>query len=373
MKALIRQFLGENHSWSVFGWGVAKALLQLDHQVDLFPTDGIKKIPEELKNNVIGYYLPQDNTIHGKAPNTAYDMQISYTAMKNFPNYLSCGFKNRFGMWCYEWAGKNALPNGFAKHHKSCDFLLTPSQFSKSIFIDSGIPEEKIKVIPHGIDSQQYNQTTTINLKTEKKFKILANIAQNHKRKNLPGLLQAYGQAFTKQDDVCLILKAKEKSIKYPFEISLQDTLNKFYKKFPQHAEIKIFSEFLPDISALYRSIDATYTMAHCEGFYFPGLEGLAAGKLAIAPRWGGQLDFLNDSNSLLIDGQETRADPSSMYWESKPTLWFQPNIDDAVKQLQTAYRDFEKINQTVSENCKNILMQYDWTNITREIIVLCK
>lgn len=48
----ICQFLGQQHSWSVFGWGIATSLLKLGHEVHLFPTDGIKHIPFGLKNKV---------------------------------------------------------------------------------------------------------------------------------------------------------------------------------------------------------------------------------------------------------------------------------------------------------------------------------
>ena len=85
--------------------------------------------------------------------------------------------------------------------------------------MDSGIPESAIKVIPHGIDVADYQKTSTISLSTKKKFRLLANIAQNHRRKNIPGLLEAYGKAFTDKDDVCLILKAKDKPITMAFEV----------------------------------------------------------------------------------------------------------------------------------------------------------
>lgn len=374
MKILIKQFLGKNHSWSVVGWGIAQALIDAGHKIDLFSTDGIKHLPTNLKNNLIGYVEENNNSVvFGKIPDKDYDCQISYTCMINFQHYLSNGSKNRFGIWCYEWAGKNVLPNGFAKNYKYCDKLLAPSNFAKQVFIDSGVSDNNIYVIPHGISSNYINNST-IKLPTNKKFKILANIAQNHLRKNIPGLLRAYGKAFSKKDDVCLILKSKHKSPNAPFEISLQDCLNNFYKQYPNHAEIKIFSEFVEDISSLYRSIDATFTMANCEGFYFPGLESIASGKLAIAPNWGGQLDFLNNSNSLLIDGKESRANPKSMYWSSSPNaIWFEPSIEDAVDKLKYAYSNYETLNKSIDDNKTSIYNEYNWGTISNKIIDLCQ
>lgn len=374
MKILIRQFLGKNHSWSVCGWGYASSLISKGHDVHLFPTDGLENLPKHLKPNVIGYTKENSLDVIGKTPDKDYDCQISYTALRNFPHYLNNGSKNRFGIWCYEWAGQNVLPTGQAKYHENCDLILAPTIFAKQIFLDSKIPNSKIRVIPHGINSEQYKQNSKIDLKIKGKFKILANIAQNHIRKNIDGMLDAYGKAFTKNDDVCLILKAKRKAIQNKFEVDLDLCLSNFKKKYPNHAELKVLSEFIDDISSLYRSIDAVFTMTHCEGFYFPGLEALAAGKLPIAPNWGGQLDFLNNDNSLLINGKEARANPNSMYWNSNHNaIWFEPNIDDAVEKLRYAYSNYEELNNKLEKNKTFIHENYDWNNITEQILNLCK
>lgn len=374
MKVLIRQFLGgKNHSWMHVGCGIARGLLGLEHRVDLFSTDGTGYLPKDLEPHCIGYTEENKSQVFGRSPDPIYDAQISYTCMKNFPYLLQSGTKNRLGVWCWEWAGKNSLPAGFAKHYKSCDHLCPPSQFAKQVFMDSGIPEQAIKVIPHGIDVADYQKTSTISLPTKKKFKILANIAQSHRRKNIPGLLEAYGKAFTDKDDVCLILKAKGKLVTMAFEVSLKDCLTRFYQQFPKHAEIKIFSEYVDDIADLYRSVDATFTMSHCEGFYFVGLEAMAAGKLSIAPAYGGQLDFLNSSNALLVEGKEEQADPRSMYWESKPSIWFQPSIDDAVEKLRYAYQNYEKLNEAIDKQRPDVYATYDWKVIASQFVGLCK
>jgi glycosyltransferase involved in cell wall biosynthesis len=374
MKVLIRQFLGKNHSWSVVGWGLADALISMGHDVHLFSTDGIAHLPERLKPHLRGYTLENTMEVIGGHPDPLYDAQISYTSMKNFPLLLSNGSKNRFGIWCYEWDGKNVLPNGFAKNHTFCDQLCAPSQFAKDVFVHSGVPDERVKVIPHGIDVSSYQKTSTVKIKTDKKYKIFSNIAQLHLRKNIPGLLEAYGRAFNQTDDVTLVLKCRDKGIKYPFDISLQQTLGNFKKKYPKHAEIKIFSEFVDDMSDLYRSIDAVYTMSHCEGFYFPGLEGLAAGKLSIAPAYGGQLDFLNNDNSYLISGSVVRANPRSMYWEEKSNaVWFDPSVDDAAEKLKLSYKNYTNLNQKLELQRPEIYEKYSWTSVAQQFLSLCQ
>lgn len=367
-------FVGANHSWSMCAQNLSRQFKSLGNQVDMFATDGKEYIPNDLKDNLKGFSELNDPNLFkeiDRVMDKNYDMQISYTSMKNFPYYLNRGKFNRFGIWCFEWAGKNVLPDGFAKNYQYCDEILAPSAFAKKIFLDSGIPENNIKVIPHGIDVSSFKKTSTIKLNTNKKFKILANIAQNHLRKNIPGLLESYGKAFTNKDDVCLVLKCSDKPITNTFDVSIKDELNKFYNKYPKHGEILLFKEFITDISDLYRSVDATFTMSHAECFYFPGLESIAAGKLAISPNYGGQLDFLNETNSLLISGKEERADPKSIYWQAKPNaIWFKPSIDDAIDKLRFAYNNYEVLNSKIDK--EYIYNNYSWNKIAKDIIGLC-
>jgi O-antigen biosynthesis alpha-1,2-mannosyltransferase len=374
VKILIRQFLSKNHSWSQTGWGLGQAVKQLGYELHLFSTDGSGKdtIPIDLKSNLIGYTEENKPKIYGRLPDPEYDCQISYTCMKNFSHLLANGKKNRFGIWVYEWSGKNAIPSGFAKHYQDCDMMCVPSHFGKQIFMDSGIPENRMKVIPHGINRFDFEQTTTITLPTNKSCKIGVVIGQNHLRKNISGLLEAYGKAFTKNDDVCLVLKAKDRPIQHQFDLSLRECLNNFYRQFPQHAQLILLQDFIPDMSAFYRSIDIMYSLSNCEGFLYPMLEGLCAGKVSVAPKWGGQLDFLNDSNALLVEGKEVRANPKSMYWESKNSIWFQPSIDSAIDHLRYACNNFQTLNASLDKQRSDAYNRFDWKNILGQFLELC-
>lgn len=374
MRILIKQFLGKLHSWSVIGWGLADAWIKQGHEVHLFSTDGIEHLPEHLKKNLIGYVEENQTNVIGNKPDDNYDMQYSYTCIKNFPSMLTHS-KNKFGQWCFEFTGDNVLPPGYAKCYRSCTKLLSPTEYVKEhMFKSSGIPSNVIEVIPHGINIDQYKKETTIKLPTKKKYKILANFAQLHLRKNINGLLDAYGKAFTKNDDVCLIIKAKDKKPTQQFEVSLSYLVEKFKTKYPNHAEIKFYNNFIEDMSDLYRSVDTVFSMAHGEGFNMPILEGLAAGKLVIAPNAGGHCDFANKDNALLIKSASGRADLKAMYWQGTPYAeWIVPDINDAATQLQIAYKNYEILNKKNEEKREEIYKKFSWETISQNIANLCQ
>jgi O-antigen biosynthesis alpha-1,2-mannosyltransferase len=356
MRIKVQGFLGKNHSWAIVNQNIARALIKKGHDVEMVSTDGLDHFPDDLNS----YLKPE--------PTGEYDCQISYTAMINFGRYLANGSKNRFGIWCFE---TDVLPQGFAKHYKSCDKILPPSNFAKDIFVKNKIPEEHVIVVPHGIEIDKFSPEGEVyNIRTEKKRKILVNIAQPHIRKNLPGLLESIGRAFTSKDDVCIILKVATRKPNLQFDVSFDDYYSDAKKKFPQYPETKILSSFIPDIASLYRACDVVFSMTHSECFFLPALEGLATRKIVVCPKYGGQLDFLTENNSMLIDGKEIAAPRNMQYWSGSPyAKMFNPSIDDAAEKLIKVINNYDELHCKYMGNVDSLLKQYTWDVVVDKII----
>lgn len=383
MKVCWFGFAGKNHSWSIVAQNISRQLIKQGHDVDMFSTNGDSHFPEDLRPNLKGFVeeqhgmnLNQLNEYVSNILDNNYDMQLSYTCFKNFPFYFERGTKNRFGIWTYEMAGRNALPDGFAKNYKYVDQILPPSNFAKQVFLDSGVPEKAMTMIPHGFDADRYLDNTRgkYPLKTKKRFKILANIAQPHIRKNLEGLLTAYGKAFTAQDDVCLVLKVVDKIPTLPFEVSFKELYATFNNTYRNHGEVEVIKDFVPEIDTLYRACDAIFSMTRSECFWLPGLEALAAGLIVIVSGWGGQLDFLNDDSALLIKGKEVSVPLKAFYWGSKVgPHYFEPDINDAIAKLQYAYHNTQALKDKTKLHAESIVNNYTWEKVTKQILELVK
>lgn len=359
MKICWEGFLSKQHSWSHVAQNICRQLCYDGHDVHAKSTNDYVNFPKDLS------HLIKDNLENN------YDMQLSYTSMINFPRYLSHGNKNRFGIWNYEFTH---LPQSHIKYYTFVDKILPSSNFSYQIFANNKIPLEKLRMVHHGIELEKYKAAHPLDLNTNKKFKILANIAQPHIRKNISGLFEVFGKAFTSKDDVCLILKIVDKPAEQPFEVSFKKEFAKFNNKYKKHAECLILRNFIHEMPQLYKACDAVFTMTHAEAFYLPGLEGLAANKIVIAPRYGGQLDFLNDKNSLLINGNKMRAPAEAQYWESSLfSEMFNPDIDDAIEKLRFAYQNKDNLINSFSIESNKILNNFSWKKITNDIINIAK
>jgi len=352
-------YIGLNHSWSVVQRGLASAFLKNGHQISLCSTNGIDCIPDNLKP-----YLT-DN-LNGK-----YDIQLSYTAMQNFSKYLSHGGL-RYAIYNYEFS---ILPDGWAKHHNDCDLILPSSNFSKEIFLNNKIPENKMVVIPHGVNVEDFETKEKYPLKTSKALKILACIAQPHIRKAIPELLDAFGKAFTKKDDVCLVAKVVINNGKRsPFEVHFPDLLKDFYAKYKDHAEIEVITEFIPNMAVLYNACDILFAIPHSECFHLPSLEACFANKIVISSRYGGPLDFLTDECSLLVNGKEGRVPREAQYWGCSPySKYFYPDISDAVDKLRYAVENYDLLIEKFKPGIQNIIENYTWDKAAEKILELCK
>jgi len=99
----------------------------------------------------------------------------------------------------------------------------------------------------------------------------------------------------------------------------------------------------IEEMSTLYNhpKIGAFITCTHGEGFGRPMLEATCCDLPVIASKWSGHLDFLTDSESMLIDGF-IKPVPKSVLWENiivEPSKWFDVNEADVVRKIRTFHK----------------------------------
>jgi glycosyltransferase involved in cell wall biosynthesis len=108
-------------------------------------------------------------------------------------------------------------------------------------------------------------------------------------------------------------------------------------------------------MSTLYNhpKIKAFVTLTHGEGFGRPMLEASCCDLPIIAPKWSGHMDFLTDSESLLIGGFLKEV-PKSVLWPPiiiEPSKWFNVNEGDVVRKLRT----FHKKEKMITKKAKRL------------------
>ena len=90
---------------------------------------------------------------------------------------------------------------------------------------------------------------------------------------------------------------------------------------------------------ALVAACDCFLSLHRSEGLGLPLAEAMAAGKPVIATGYGGNLEFMDESNSYLVDWRTTTVGAGVEHYP-EGAVWAEPNIDHAATLLRSVYED---------------------------------
>ena len=192
----------------------------------------------------------------------------------------------------------DGIPRSWAAACNRMDEIWVPSRFCLEAFSASGVPEERIRVIPHGVDSARFAaRVEPLPVCVGKHFTFLS-VFDWVQRKGWDVLLRAYLSEFHPSEDVCLLIRATRLDT-----WQLRDFVAREFAAGPRPAVV-ILPFAVPEAAmpSLYALADAFVLPSRGEGWGIPFGEAMAAGLPTIATRWGGNLDFMDDDNSFLID-----------------------------------------------------------------------
>ena len=309
------------------------------------------------------------------------DIDLTYTIMANLPKRFLSNSKYKCCIYNYEtqW-----WPKDWKKYYGLADFYFPSSNFSAEIFHLNGILKEKIFVIPHGIDTKVFNPNIpSIKINTEKKYKFVS-VCAPHFRKNIDILLEAFCEAFTKQDDVCLVLKTKVfkhsdgiyDEIKNPkgrkgFEIVIGDIFKKLKDKHGDRIpEIVLLNGHVDNVASIYNACNTHITTTGAEGWCLPILESMASGLLNICPNYSGHLDFANVDNSLLINTHLAPAKQTEQYWGYNPKSTIgRPDKQHLTELMYKAVKEHNTLLEKFKPNMYKTVKELSWTSAAQKII----
>ena len=366
-------------SWAYVMSRLAQAFEELENNVYFASTNGVSNNDDFVnRDRMLKSVLALQQFGPGKEQ---VDIDLTYTLPINFPARFLSNSKCKCAIYNYE---TNFWPNDWRKFYHLVDYYLPSSNFSAEIFNINGVPEEKIFVVPHGIDTNVFNpQIPKIKLKSEKKFKFVC-VAEPHYRKNLELLLTAYCEAFTAQDDVCLILKTKIykhsdgiwDSEKHPkgrkaFEMVIGDVFKRLYDRFGKNIpEIELLHGHVENVSSIYNAAQCHISTTGAEGFGMIFLESMACGLLNIAPNYSGQLDFLNENNALLIDTKLRPATQVEQYWSfNQRSMIGEADKQHTIELMHKAVNEYDTLIEKFKPEMQKMVDKLTWKYAAQLII----
>ncbi len=182
-----------------------------------------------------------------------------------------------------------------------------PSHSVRDGFIRSGMPASKVHVVPYGVDVSVFKPgLNPYSLATAKRFKFLY-MGGTIWRKGFDILLAAYGQAFTAENDVCLVVKDMGVGQFYRNQTAEKEIAA--FQARPGAPAIEYLTTDLPesDLAGLYAACNCLAMPFRGEGFGLPIAEAMACDLPVIVTDAGPIKDWCDASNAYLLPAREVR------------------------------------------------------------------
>ncbi|MFA0049345.1 glycosyltransferase [Vibrio sp. 10N.261.51.F11] len=183
-------------------------------------------------------------------------------------------------------------------------------------------------------------------------------------RKGVNILLDAFGKAFTKEDDVSLVIKTFEN----PHNTLIQD-LEQRRKDNPRFPDVVVIFDDITEaqLKAVYESCDILVAPSLAEGFGLPMAEAIYSGLGVVTNSWGGQLDFCNSETAWLINYE---FEPVDSHFNIPNSVWARPNLESLTQTLlEVYYTDRSEIKKKIDAALKLLNERFKWEDVALNLI----
>jgi len=153
-------------------------------------------------------------------------------------------------------------------------------------------------------------------------------------RKNPLAAMEAFSRAFPNNENVVLIVKTT-------FGFGNPPELERLMRHASMDPRIRVIDESYSseELLALINVCDVCVSLHRSEGLGLTPAEAMLMGKPTIATRYSGNLDFMNDANSALVDYTLIRLDRDVPPYK-KGLYWADPDIGQAASLMRKMFED---------------------------------
>ena len=175
-------------------------------------------------------------------------------------------------------------------------------------------------------------------------------------RKDIAKMIKVFYESFAnKKEQPALILKTAGATFSILDREECLRKINEIKSKFPSDWNLpNVYllhgSLSTEEINKLYNhpKVKCFVSLTHGEGFGRPMLEASMVGLPVIASAWSGQMDFLSQSDSMLLGGELVQV-PQSQHWKDiivPESQWFNVNEQQAYKAMNYCFTNYDEVKE---------------------------
>ncbi len=272
------------------------------------------------------------------------------------------------------------LPRGWVQQLNQLDRVLVPGEFNRQTYIDAGVSEAILRVVPGAVNIEQYMQpappTEHIqNLFLPGCFTFLT-CHEWSLRKNWKATLKSFALAFPGRKDVRLILKVWPASVGYTSE-QIQEQASRYLHEecgidLDTDGRILLLTEKLTrsELLLLYQCCDAFVLPSCGEGWGRPYMEAMACGKPVIGTLTGNGA-FMTQSNAFLVPGKLVPVSPElaaeiPIYTGQRVV---EADIDSLTDTLRQVASNSAEVTGRAAAGQQDILEKFNYTEVGKQLL----
>ncbi len=323
MRIVVEGNFAPTGSYGIVNWNLARSLAKVGHEVSVVALD-LKAMDIERELHRCG----SDAGLTTGEPQANVDVRIRQL----WPPVWSKRNANELLVVVQPWEF-GSLPLDWIDDIRNVDCIWVPSEFVKRGYLQSGIPEEKVWVVPNGVEDLVVQEKTVTG---NEKLNLLFLGGSIH-RKGIDSLIRGLnGLSDSQLTNVSLVVKEVGGDSYYRG----QSILEKELELNPRVAEITTVNrKFLTreQLFTLMRESDLLVHPYRAEGFGLPVLEAMTMGLPVLHTDGGATNEFCGPEESILI--------PSSLVVSQDPYVgdqrvadqvyWLEPKVEAITNLLE--------------------------------------
>lgn len=273
-------------------------------------------------------------------------------------------FKNKYNIYYLNWESE-FFPQEYIYNISFFDEIWVPAKYCQNVI--SSVCQVPIKVIHYPIEIvlSDFVDDEAENFYNKSCFNFLFIFDYNSTldRKNPLNLIKAFKKAFDKHDKTVSLTIKTSRSNRFTKEKS------KLLEEIGGYENIKIVEKIFEKetLHNIIKGCDSYVSLHRSEGFGLTMAEAMFFSKPVIATGYSGNLEFMNNENSYLVNYTTCKVDSKIINYD-KNTIWSDPDTEHMSELMKIVKENSASVIDIAKKGNETILNKFSTIKIGNEI-----